>query len=76
MLIGLEGNLLNVQKVRTLIAGLDRRNKATAEDVFLFCSGSRVSYDRYENVKRLEPAWRNEPDQGEIAYALINNYLQ
>ncbi len=75
MLIGLEGNLLNVQKVRTLIAGLDRRNKATAEDVFLFCSGSRVSYDRYENVKRLEPAWRNEPDQGEIAYALINNYL-
>ena len=75
MLIGLEGNLLNVQKVRTLIAGLDRRDKATAEDVFLFCSGSRVSYDRYENVKRLEPAYRIEPGQGEIAYALINNYL-
>ncbi|HIE97283.1 MAG TPA: tetratricopeptide repeat protein, partial [Fuerstia sp.] len=75
MLIGLEGNLLNVQKVRTLIADLDRRDKATAEDVFLFCSGSRVSYDLYENVKRLEPAYQNEPDQGEIAYALINNYL-
>ncbi len=75
MLIGLEGNLLNVQKVRTLIADLDRRDKATAEDVFLFCAGSRVSYDLYENVKRLEPAYQNEPDQGEIAYALINNYL-
>jgi tetratricopeptide (TPR) repeat protein len=75
ILVSLEGNLLNIPKVRTLIAHLDRLDKATAEDVFLYCSGSRVNYDLYENVKRLEPAYRNEPDQGEIAYALVNNLL-
>lgn len=75
MLMGLEVNLLNTRRVRELIATLERLNVATAEDIFLYCSGNRVSYDLYENVKRLVPAYEEEPDQGEIAYALISNYL-
>ena len=75
MLASLEGNLSNVRRVRELIANLDRIGKCSAQDVFLYCSGSRVSYDLYENVGRLEPAYENDPEMGELIYALATNYL-
>lgn len=75
MLASLEGNLSNVRRVREMIAALDSIGKCTAQDVFLYCSGARVTYDLYENVDRLKPAYKNNPDMGELVYALANNYL-
>lgn len=75
MLSNLEINLMNSGEVRRLIALLDQMDEATAEDILLFCSGDRIRYDEYENIKRLVPALANEPNQGNIAYALSVNYV-
>lgn len=75
LLANLEGNLMNVLRVRQLIAALDGMGRCTAQDVFLFCSGRRVTYDLKENVGRLIAAWQNDPEQGVLVYALASNYM-
>lgn len=75
LLSNLEANLMNVRRVRQLIAALDGLGRCTAQDVFLFCAGSRVSYDLFENVERLVPALQNDPQYGELVYSLATNYL-
>lgn len=75
LLSNLEANLMNVRRVRQLIARLDGMERCSAQDVFLFCAGSRVSYDLFENVDRLVPALENDPEQGELIYSLATNYL-
>lgn len=75
LLANLEGNLMNSRRVRQLMAKLDGMGQCSAQDIFLFCSGSRVTYDLYENVDRLIPALANERNQGELVYALASNYL-
>ncbi|MCR9199557.1 MAG: FG-GAP-like repeat-containing protein [Planctomycetaceae bacterium] len=75
LLANLEGNLMNVLRLRQLIVALDGLGRCTAQDVFLFCSGRRVTYDLKENVGRLIAAWQNDPDEGSLVYALAGNYM-
>ncbi len=75
LLANLEANLLNPNMLRLYVSGLDHLQLASAEDVFLYCTGDRAKYDLYENFEQLQLSLANTPEDPEVVYALFNSYV-